>query len=345
MKKVPAQKNKQFRKKTRGTIAGGTGRGRVAGANSGRAEKSKVVVRKKVVGEKVHKKAKRVRYVAKQTVLPTQYNGGHPYLLRYYGLIAVLVLVVLVQVFYSCFIDGRVLGDRAEITQAKLTEETNSERVKLGLQVLNESDVLAAAATAKARDMLERGYWSHNAPDGTKPWYWMESVGYRYEEAGENLARGFNTAQGILAAWMGSPSHRENVLDAGYTEVGFAVMNGIMDGNSTTLVVAMYARPLDSAAAVLGDYNASTQEGVVEISGEGLLVKLRRGFQSLTPSLMFVLAFLGIVMMLSIFAHMYRKRLPIGLRKEWHKHHVLYELVMVVVMGLGAVFSYGGGMI
>ena len=306
---------------------------------------AKTQARRKAAVGKVKTRAKKVGHVAKQTMLPTHANGGRPHLLRFYGLIAILILVIAVQMFYSWFIDGRVLGDKAEITQAKLVAETNLAREERGVRNLTVNSALVVAAEAKANDMFEKDYWDHEAPDGTKPWHWIEAAGYQYEEAGENLARGFNTAEGILAAWLDSPSHRGNVLGSEYTEVGFAVVNGTMFGKKTTLVVAMYGKPLTSATAVLGDFNATTQEGVVETSGEGIWVRLKRGIQSVTPSLMFVLVVLGIVTMVSIMAHLYRRRLPIGLRKEWHKHHVVYELAIIVTTGAGAVLSYGGGMI
>lgn len=307
----------------------------------GSTRNAKQLSQKKPVKTKLKKQTRKISHVTKQTFLPTVKNGGHPHILRYYGLIGLMGLVILVQVFYSFFIDGRILGEEATITQAKLVSETNEERAKQGMNGLTVNGELESAAEAKARDMLEKDYWSHDAPDGTKPWYWIENAGYKYAEAGENLARGFNTAEGIVAAWLDSPSHRENMLKADYTEVGVAVVNGTMHGKRTTLVVAMYAKPSES---VLGSLSATTQAGNVGES-EGVWTRMKRGIQSLTPSLLFILAVLGIVTMLSVLAHIYRRKLPAGLKKEWHKHHVIYELAIIAVTAIGAVLSYGGGMI
>ena len=48
---------------------------------------------------------------------------------------------------------------------------------------------------------------------------------------------------------MNSTSHRENLLKKDYTDVGFAVVNGTLNGEQTTLVVQMFAKPLSSALA------------------------------------------------------------------------------------------------
>jgi len=307
-----------------------------ASKGRGRAVTSGV---KHTVKRSVKHRVRRVGSAAKHTMLPTERNRWHPHILRYYGLIAIVGLVLLAQVLYSWFVDGRILGVQAEITQAKLVGETNSERVKLGVASLTVNRELTVAAEAKARDMIAKDYWSHNAPDGTKPWYFLEMAGYKYEEAGENLARGFNSAEGIVAAWMDSPSHRANLLDEDYSEVGFGVVNGTLGGKRTTLVVAMYGKPQTAATAMTGGLR-NVQTGMVEAS-EGILVRLRRGFQSLMPSLIFVLAVLCVVLGLAVLAHVYRRKLPAELRKSWQRHHVWYEMAIIVVTGVGAVLSYG----
>jgi len=87
--------------------------------------------------------------------------------------------------------------------------------------------------------MITNNYWVHYAPDGTTPWLFIVSSGYQYKTAGENLAKGFDTSSGVVAGWMESPTHKANVL-GDYTDVGFAVTNGILMGSETTLIVAMY---------------------------------------------------------------------------------------------------------
>jgi hypothetical protein len=222
-----------------------------------------------------------------------------------------------------------------------LLTETNAARAKNSLAPLAMNQELNQAAQAKASNMLAVGYWSHNAPDGTTPWAFVENAGYKYIDAGENLARGFNTTDAIMTAWMESPSHRANVLGQDYTEVGFAAVNGRLDGRQTTLVVAMYARPI----GVPSTGEATTRTNASPTESTNIWTRLRRGVQSLTPSLLITLIILGITTCVAVLAHVYRRYLPKALRNSWRRHHALYKIAFLVIVAASAVLSYGGGMI
>ena len=86
-------------------------------------------------------------------------------------------------------------------------------------------------------------------PDGTTPWNFILNAKYQYEYAGENLARNFLFSNGVVDAWMNSKTHKENILRKEYTEVGFAVENGVLNGEETTIVVELFGKPLASAIA------------------------------------------------------------------------------------------------
>lgn len=121
-------------------------------------------------------------------------------------------------------------------------EATNEARRLAGLPALTLNADLNEAAALKVQDMRENGYWSHYRPtDNKAPWDFIEESGYRYRVAGENLARGFSTVQGITNAWLQSPAHRANLLSPQYTEVGFADAE-ITDenGKRTLLTVQMF---------------------------------------------------------------------------------------------------------
>ena len=97
--------------------------------------------------------------------------------------------------------------------------------------------------------MFAKNYWSHYGPDGATPWDFILSSGYQYEYAGENLAKNFLFSQGVIDAWMRSSSHRDNILRKEYAEVGYAVLNGVLNGEETTIVVEMFGKPLTSSIA------------------------------------------------------------------------------------------------
>lgn len=143
-----------------------------------------------------------------------------------------------------------ILGYATDINVQQLLVDTNARRQEAGLSPLTLNSSLSVAAANKAADMFAKNYWAHNSPTGASPWDFIMGAGYRYTVAGENLAKNFSTSQGVVDAWMASPSHRDNILKAGYRDVGFAVVNGTLNGEETTLVVQMFgATPGEVAIA------------------------------------------------------------------------------------------------
>ncbi len=154
-----------------------------------------------------------------------------------------VIALVLTFVFkYTSF--QNVLGYATDISVDKLYQLTNQEREQHGLQDLQYNSELANAAQAKAQDMFAKNYWSHYSPTGETPWDLILATHYQYSYAGENLAKNFMFSQGVMDAWMNSPTHRDNILRSQYTQVGFAVVNGILNGEQTTLVVQEFGAPL-----------------------------------------------------------------------------------------------------
>lgn len=92
----------------------------------------------------------------------------------------------------------------------------------------------------KAEDMVRDGYFSHIAKDGKNPWYWIKEAGYRFKYAGENLAVLFDSANDIEKAWLNSPSHRENILNSKFTEIGVGIATGTYKGVETHYVVEIF---------------------------------------------------------------------------------------------------------
>jgi hypothetical protein len=306
------------------------------------AKSAKKIVAKSAERRKeVSQKAKRH---AKKLVVPGKHNDYRPRLIGRWGMLIIAILVGVVYCGHLYFKSEYTLGAQAEITRSRLLAATNEERAANGGGELVLSEKLSEAAEMKARDMFAKQYWSHDAPDGTKPWKWLAEVGYSYEIAGENLAKGFSSAEAVVKAWMDSDTHRENMLKLGYTEVGFAAVDGTLEGKSATLVVALYGQPAIFTAEADVPNTGEMVLGSVEAS-EGLFGQVKRGFQSATPSLVFILIALGIAAAVSVIAHTYRKQLPKALRQTWYKHHALFKLAFFILLGAGAVLSYGGGMI
>ena len=106
----------------------------------------------------------------------------------------------------------------------QMLEQLNQQRAARNLSPLVADERLTEVARRRAADMVQRNYFSHYTPDGETVFTMMDAAGIDYYYAGENLAR--NTAPEDLAVsvamekFMESPSHRENMLNPKYRDVG-----------------------------------------------------------------------------------------------------------------------------
>ncbi|OGY24632.1 MAG: hypothetical protein A2Y57_00700 [Candidatus Woykebacteria bacterium RBG_13_40_7b] len=147
----------------------------------------------------------------------------------------------------------------AVVSASTLISLANSSRAQTGLGALSSNSQLTSAAFAKANDMLQNQYFAHTSPDGTTPWTFIAASGYDYVYAGENLAIGYTDASELHAAWMASPSHRDNILNPNFREIGIATVSGIFEGAETTIVVQMFGS---------SDYTQPTSEASSEVTAE-----------------------------------------------------------------------------
>lgn len=161
-----------------------------------------------------------------------------------------LVIAFLMMIAFKQGSIHNILGFATDISIEKLAQLTNEQRQKNNLSPLTINSTLSVAAQKKAENMFQENYWSHYSPDGKTPWDFILGAGYKYEYAGENLAKNFLFSNGVVDAWMNSTAgHRENILKKEYTEVGYAIVNGVLNGEQTTLVVQEFGKPLDSSFA------------------------------------------------------------------------------------------------
>lgn len=277
------------------------------------------------------------------TFVPHKANQYRPHLIRRYGITAMLIVIILAQVGYNLSTTGTVLGEKTVVTTEALLTDTNSERAKHELQPLVLDDTLSKAAQLKAEDMLRQQYWAHTAPDGTTPWQWFKSVGYSYSFAGENLAKNFRTADAVTTAWMGSSEHQANILNAQYSQVGFAVAEGTLEGKPVTLVVALYGAPKSAQAATLGA--TAINSAPATNPSVGVMTRLGMAVQSMTPAALGSVVVMLIVALVAFMAHVYRNKLPKTLRQSWYRHHGLMKVGGMMSLCLIVVFLYSGGQI
>lgn len=181
---------------------------------------------------------------------PHDTNNHRPRILHPAGLLVLIAVFILFQSWTQLFKyalvsapQGYILGFASSIFPQQVVEQTNAQRAMDGLPPLSLNQQLTEAAAGKANHMFANNYWAHVAPDGTTPWVFIKNAGYRYSVAGENLARDFGDTGSMIGAWMNSPTHRENIMNPKYSQIGVAVVDGVLEGSETTLVVQMFGNP------------------------------------------------------------------------------------------------------
>jgi hypothetical protein len=84
---------------------------------------------------------------------------------------------------------------------------------------------LRDAARFHSRDMTDRGYFSHDSPEGGMLTDRVDAAGFRGSgPLGENIAAGVSDAASAVAGWMGSVGHCTNIMNGEFhvTGVGYA---------------------------------------------------------------------------------------------------------------------------
>lgn len=139
----------------------------------------------------------------------------------------------------------------ADISGNLIVEMTNQTRVKEGLNILKVNPELSAAAAAKAEDMIKNGYFAHFSPTNVSPWFWIKQNGYNYKYAGENLAMNFGETDQVINGWLNSPTHKANLLNSKYQDIGVAVLSGQVNGQSRVVVVQMFGSPKVASSSII----------------------------------------------------------------------------------------------
>jgi hypothetical protein len=161
--------------------------------------------------------------------------------------------------------------------------------------------------------MFQNNYWSHVSPSGKSPWEFFKESGYNYSVAGENLAKDFGDSSSVVSAWMNSPTHKANIINNKYKEIGIGVVDGVLNGMKTTLVVQHFASPTPIAKVsekILGNSGEVSSSG--EITESSSITQKTESMEKIalpaTPSinpLLFskilgIMIFVSIIIVLSI---------------------------------------------
>lgn len=176
---------------------------------------------------------------------------------------------------------GHVLAYATTMSIRGLLRDTNNARAANGVAPLSINMELDASAQAKAKDMVARDYWSHNTPDGSPPWVFVDAQGYTYQKLGENLATGFSDEQSVINGWMASPPHRENLLDPVFTDVGFGFANidnyKAIGGGPMTIIVSHYGKPAAQAKQSILSTGTTKSSSGGQSSSNSLSIDVNHG--------------------------------------------------------------------
>ncbi len=186
----------------------------------------------------------KVVVILKQIFIPHDENDFKPHLFREVG----VSLLLFVSVFLlgssagsSFFMHKTVLG--AEIAASVLIDLTNESRLAYNQSPLLRNEKLDQAAELKGQDMASKEYFSHNSPEGVTPWHWFKEAGYNFLYAGENLAINFTDSTDVEKAWLESPTHRANIMNVEFREIGMATVKGVYKNYPTIYIVQMFGTP------------------------------------------------------------------------------------------------------
>jgi hypothetical protein len=221
---------------------------------------------------------------------------------------------------------------------------------------------LVAAAQAKANDMAAKGYFAHVSPDGRTSWSWFKDAGYAFSYAGENLAVDFTDSGNVNQAWLNSPTHRANIMNGHFTEIGIATAVGEYEGHTTTFVVQMFGTPAKTPQTVVEatlPQNAKepaiaraepatdvlgTSAGPAEkpsVSADAATepaVEVQKAAESAAPSVLGsprgllrgIYLFIGLILILALL---------VRTRVEFKLHHMRHAMaVLVLIVGMSGLF-------
>lgn len=84
--------------------------------------------------------------------------------------------------------------------------------------------LLQNAAQRHSEDMEKNNFFSHSGSDGLSVSDRVTASGYTWRSVGENIAAGQTSITQVMTGWLASPGHCRNIMAAGSTEFGSAVV-------------------------------------------------------------------------------------------------------------------------
>ncbi len=86
---------------------------------------------------------------------------------------------------------------------------------------LSRDPILDSVAQQHSAEMAAQNYFSHTGLDGSSPFQRMQTAGYKYQTASENIAAGSATVDATVQQWLSDQEHCANLMSATFTKTGF----------------------------------------------------------------------------------------------------------------------------
>ena len=141
-------------------------------------------------------------------------------------------------------------ADNIELVRAAVLCLINRKRAENGESPLERSPELERAAEGHCEELIADDYFAHVSPSGETPVDRIRMTGYIASPSvgyviGENLAWGtyqLSTPQAIVSAWIASPGHLANILEAQYRETGIGITPAVPASLAAGAPGATYAQ-------------------------------------------------------------------------------------------------------
>lgn len=134
------------------------------------------------------------------------------------------LIVLLMALSYDCHSESRPFYPYKKAVDKAVNLKTAKELYECARQEnprLRWDNCLSDKALNRAKDMVKRGYFSHQDPaTGKNPAWQLVRSCHRSNCAGENISKGYEAPRMIHDSFMESPSHRKNILDPRFNLMG-----------------------------------------------------------------------------------------------------------------------------
>lgn len=182
--------------------------------------------------------------------------------LKFWGVSAILFKVIVFVTIVVTPLQLLLANDYLATEAEQIYQLTNELRESQNLPPLQRDPKLEQSSEMKVDNIVSTKNFSHGGLQD-----YLASADYSYKLAGENLARGFYSAEEAIEAWKQSPTHYANLIDPNYRDIGISIEQGEYNGKPTIFIAQHFGAPNQpnivssfAAATLLSNKNESVSK-------------------------------------------------------------------------------------